>query len=305
MDMFPFTNEGYELVVSFPHDIEIICIDDGSTDASYDTVVNEYSHHQNLSIYRQENKGASSARNNGFRYANGDYVWFFDADDYIYKNALTGLMPLLNGTADILTVAFSEDVSCELPSKLTIVDNNRVIPSGYTSGNIIKRCLIDQNHITFHPGISYGEDTLFGIEVGLYAHHSVRIEQPLFFYRYSAGSVMGKLKLRENQIKRFIDVVEANRRFIRIYYNAKKIDPYLKIDLMDKMLTYNLIILGSDFVSEYSHLLDRTVYPLPLTVRLRYLRWDYNLTRVQSLKIALCPRSFLKQVIKQKDKKNT
>lgn len=63
---------------------EIIVVDDGSTDHSYE-VANEFS--QKISLYRQQNSGPSSARNLGARYAKNAHLIFLDADDNLLKGA--------------------------------------------------------------------------------------------------------------------------------------------------------------------------------------------------------------------------
>lgn len=63
-------------------DIEIICIDDGSTDTSYEILQKYASQDKRIKIVKQENKGAALARNFGLRIANGKYVIFLDSDDY-------------------------------------------------------------------------------------------------------------------------------------------------------------------------------------------------------------------------------
>ena len=64
-------------------EIEIICIDDGSTDSSLN-ILNEYkSKDSRISVYSQNNQGPSGARNYGMSFVKGKYVYFLDCDDYI------------------------------------------------------------------------------------------------------------------------------------------------------------------------------------------------------------------------------
>ena len=68
--------------------IEIIAINDGSTDSSL-AILEEYaSKYGNLKIVNQENKGMSGARNAGLKVANGEYIYFLDSDDFIDLNMI-------------------------------------------------------------------------------------------------------------------------------------------------------------------------------------------------------------------------
>ena len=70
------------------NDIEIICIDDGSNDNSLDILKNIASSDSRIKVFTQENQGAGAARNYGMKKASGDYIYFFDADDFLEKDAL-------------------------------------------------------------------------------------------------------------------------------------------------------------------------------------------------------------------------
>lgn len=64
-------------------DIEIICVNDGSTDNSLN-ILRDYAQKDNrIIIISQENQGAAIARNNGLNNAKGDYICFLDSDDYV------------------------------------------------------------------------------------------------------------------------------------------------------------------------------------------------------------------------------
>jgi len=69
--------------------IELIIIDDGSTDGSYEKCNKYKSIDNRIVLYRNNDKGVSSARNLGISYSTGDYICFVDSDDYIDKNAIS------------------------------------------------------------------------------------------------------------------------------------------------------------------------------------------------------------------------
>ena len=78
-------------------DIEIICIDDGSTDNSGE-IIDEYGKNDNrFKIIHQQNQGESVARNNGMKLAESEYITFLDQDDYWHKDTLKTLYEQLTG----------------------------------------------------------------------------------------------------------------------------------------------------------------------------------------------------------------
>ena len=72
-------------------DIEIICVDDGSTDNSLE-ILNKYAQSDSrILVIHQENINAGAARNNGMQYAKGEYLIFLDSDDVYYPTMLEKL----------------------------------------------------------------------------------------------------------------------------------------------------------------------------------------------------------------------
>lgn len=84
-------------------DIEIICINDGSTDDSLE-VLNEFSKKDNrIKIVTQKNSGLSASRNHGIELSKGEYIYFIDSDDYIELNTLKELYDIsIENSCDLI-----------------------------------------------------------------------------------------------------------------------------------------------------------------------------------------------------------
>lgn len=76
--------------------MEIILIDDGSTDGSYE-IAKEYAQiDKRVVLEKQKNSGVSHARNRGIQIAHGDYFSFIDSDDYLDLDTYEYLLGILN-----------------------------------------------------------------------------------------------------------------------------------------------------------------------------------------------------------------
>jgi glycosyltransferase involved in cell wall biosynthesis len=83
--------------------IEIIIVDDGSTDGSLDIAKNYLS--KNIIIFEQENKGASAARNKAFELSKGDYIQYLDADDILDQFKIEEQVKVLDQNYECLAIS--------------------------------------------------------------------------------------------------------------------------------------------------------------------------------------------------------
>lgn len=84
--------------------IEIIIVDDGSTDGSLSIARKYEKLHQNIKVYTQKNSGAAAARNRAFKESKGDYIQYFDADDIMHPDKISAQMDGLRA------FGFQEDI---------------------------------------------------------------------------------------------------------------------------------------------------------------------------------------------------
>ena len=93
-------------------DIEIIVIDDGSTDNSRQIIEDYEKKYKNIRVILQENSGPSRARNRGVEEATGEYLAFVDSDDYLLPDAVACLKDNLSAFKypDIIIYNYEKDI---------------------------------------------------------------------------------------------------------------------------------------------------------------------------------------------------
>lgn len=79
-----------------PDSYEIVIVNDGSTDESSSIVRQYILKYPFIKLYNQVNQGQSAARNYGMSMANGDYIQFMDADDFLIENSLSKIVDFAN-----------------------------------------------------------------------------------------------------------------------------------------------------------------------------------------------------------------
>lgn len=180
---------------------ELILINDGSTDGSYEVAQRIKEKDERVILLSQENKGQSAARNLGLRHVKGKYVIFVDSDDWIEKDCLR----LLYENAE----NYHSDVSCcrsqfvSVDGKLSVSRMKKVIwnegavilldalsVKNFTTSpwaKLYNKIFLDKFQLTFEEGI-INEDTLFSLQVACVAQKVSYINDILFDIRERAGS---------------------------------------------------------------------------------------------------------------------
>ena len=199
-------------------DIEIICVNDGSTDNSL-TIVKEFAKiDQRIIVIDKPNGGLSSARNAGLKASSGEIVMFLDSDDILCSNACERVwLEYLERAPEI--IVFSTEIFPEKPraevwyyNVLTVTDEvfenqsfealmKKKGGTPFVWRQAYLRELIVNNKIRFDESIRFGEDTIFQFEIFPYAKRISFVSDKLYKYRwYREGSLMGNTR-GNNEIK--------------------------------------------------------------------------------------------------------
>lgn len=209
-------------------EIEIICINDGSTDTSNDKLKAYERLDPRIRTFEQKNIGAGATRNKGIRLATGDFLYFMDSDDILDKSALEYLynfasrhqldLILFDGSSFFET----QDMKEQNPQYITlykrknfysgIQKGSELFKKMNKTGDLIvgppfqfsKRDFIEKNKIRFPEGTTH-EDNLFTFLVMMYAERAYYMNKTFYRRRVHSGSVMTS----SNHTKKFLGMHAA------------------------------------------------------------------------------------------------
>lgn len=186
--------------------IEIILVDDGSKDQSADRCLELVERYANVRYFYQDNSGPSVARNKGLENANGEYVMFVDADDFVKSNIVEVLLNVMNDETDIVCCSyelletgatekmFDEDfVAASLCEKEPIFIQLMDVTYGHSSKNataigvpwakLFRKSLFDKYGIRFDSSLRRMQDNALIMQAVYYARRIVYVNQYLYRYR--------------------------------------------------------------------------------------------------------------------------
>lgn len=194
-----------------PQDYEILCINDGSTDASL-SILNKFQEgNTNLKVVSTENKGPAHARNRGLENAKGKYITFLDSDDQIYPNTLAEILNKLEEESiEILYPMIHfydekdnllEKSKIENESKINtgLLQERRTLPATF-----YKRELVGE--IRFPEKVLVGEDTVFNALVQSKAKR-VSFSSDLVYNYLVRPNSLSKKAITEEGYQGFINAI--------------------------------------------------------------------------------------------------
>lgn len=171
-------------------DIEIIAVDDGSTDGSSEIVDKYALESSKIRVFHLENRGVSSARNFGLKQARGEYIGFVDSDDYVSHSMYSILFSIATGEcSDISQCDFSpkvDDSSCFVGKK-TFIGTKEIVDgflndeiSNSVCSKLFSRKIISE--LLFSEDLIFAEDFEFTAKSLLKAKKVSCVKEQLYFY---------------------------------------------------------------------------------------------------------------------------
>lgn len=273
---------------------EILCIDDGSTDASVEILAEYAEKHEQIRPIHQENAGVSAARNKGLSLARGKYIAFCDSDDFLMHGILgMTVRYMLEKDADLGfydELWVPEDVPYEkaqvaAQAEVTVGIDEQIRNTVEVVLMVAKREYLRSCGAAFNTEICYAEDALFMVDVLRHGDPKkiLHIYQAGYFHRDNSGSSMNAPKIK---------------RMPRHYHSMRMVAKELKVRLeqpiadkdMERYMRNLLNIVVCNALYDGFFLTDRTpesilkelredgVYPQP---------FNRNYLRITSLKETL------------------
>lgn len=235
------------LIAQKRQDVEIIVIDDGSTEI--DTLMTLNTYESNVKMIHQDNQGVAAARNTGVEVSSGQWVCFVDADDCLLPEALPSLDRILSASAQVPDIVvfdcfvntnghdeinhfypqnkqfrwdneMRENTLVEILGKNTYY-NPPYIAMGVPWGKLYRKKYINQYNLHFPVGLSRMEDNIFNLYAFNSASNVSYCNLPL--YRYTIVPNSASKTYSPDILGTFNRVNELTKEFLCQYVHNKRL----------------------------------------------------------------------------------
>jgi glycosyltransferase involved in cell wall biosynthesis len=281
----PYVTKAIDSVMSQTFtDYELVIMDDGSKDASYDVASKAIEGRVNCQIHRQENAGVSMARNNAVALSQGDYLCFLDADDWWAPNFLEEVSGLIDECPEAGIYGTNYTIVNETKGRTRVAPIS--VEEGFEKGYIeycqvyaktlamplwtgavcIPRTIFDEMQ-GFPKGIKLGEDFLLWIKIAL-KYRVAFLNKPLAFYNQDVEAV------NRGVIRKGYDPDTFMTFHFDQFEEEEKKNPDLKV-LLDRLRVYSL--LRFRFANSHRERVDREIKKVDFSHVSRKYRYLYKL----------------------------
>lgn len=184
-------------------EIEIIIINDGSTDSTKSKIENYQKQYPNITAIHKENEGQGKARNMGIEIACGEFVTFVDADDTINENMLKKMyQEVTTKQADVAVCDYYEIIQDQtirkkaIPQKTEDFKKDYIVSIAGPCNKLIRTSLLKQHNLRFLETGIYEDIAMIPL-VGVYANNIRYLEEPYYNYYIREGSTMRQNEFNE------------------------------------------------------------------------------------------------------------
>ncbi len=265
-------------------DLEILCINDGSTDTTLDILSDYGERDRRIIIHNKPNTGYGDSVNIGINLAKGEYISIVESDDLVVEGAFKVLIMIADQfRADVVKgnyYQFSKESGIKLYKNLGEIPKNEILDSEairqlfYTAPSvwsaIYRRRFLLDNNIRFlpSPGAAY-QDTSFAFKIWANAGRVVAIDNGVIYYRTdnlesssNESNKISEIQMEFKEIEKTIKLLNRNDlwpilvrvKYISYIWNMNRLIPEKKIQFLDSI--YDEFVVARD-----NGFLDKSVWP--------------------------------------------
>jgi glycosyltransferase involved in cell wall biosynthesis len=192
--------------------IEIIIVDDGSTDKYVKMKLDSIKNHPNIKIISQVNRGPSSARNNGVSHSSGEYILPLDADDTIYPDYIQSCVNILRNNKTISPVYCDTHHIGQIQG---VEQRPEWSLERLKQGPFIVNCSMFHKEAFdicngYDESLKGWEDYDLWIRMGINGYSGKRIPKPLFIYFHHESDGTVSTEANNNQQELYNKIMNKN-----------------------------------------------------------------------------------------------
>lgn len=261
--------------------IEILVVDDGSTDQTLQKILRMKTDIKNLNVIQQKNQGLGASRNIGIQNTNGKYIWMIDGDDYIEPDCLEVILENIKQDLDLYCINYNvSDESGKILYKAYPDNYINSILSGseyyvlnyeknYTWQYIFRKDLFLKNNIVFKERINMQDSEILP-KILFYVKKVKYLD--LIGYNYvQYRNSFTNTQDAGKRYKYFQSIIEVRNSLVKFGETVEAHDPELYLGIQKKLESLKQIVFNhlvfykyknKDFVKNIDLLIKADFFPL-------------------------------------------